>query len=133
MLGLCNFEGDSPKAVFDEFAGQDYNYTTSEYKKDYSAFGNIDDIEIIIAFYEYENYSGEAYVLFKQDGQLYEVFSGHCSCYGLEGTWDPEEVTIPYMRRRLLDNKDWGRDYGWRGNPGENTYRNEVKNWLTYQ
>lgn len=51
-----------------------------------------EDVNILYARYVYENYEGDAYVLFAKNGYLYEVFGGHCSCYGLEGQWEPEKV-----------------------------------------
>lgn len=60
-----------------------------------------DDIEILLAYYLYEDYSGRAFVLFKQNGKLYEVNGSHCSCYGLEGQWDPEETTVEALQHRL--------------------------------
>jgi hypothetical protein len=48
---------------------------------------------ILLAKYEYECYTGDALVIYMQNGKLYEVNGGHCSCYGLEGQWEPEETT----------------------------------------
>jgi len=59
------------------------------------------DEKIIFASYTYECYSGNAYVLFKQDGKLYEVFGSHCSCYGLEDQWKPEELNFDYIPERI--------------------------------
>ena len=59
-----------------------------------------DDADVLIAAYTYENYSGTAFVLFRQNGILYEVNGGHCSCYGLEGQWEPEEVVLAELRKR---------------------------------
>lgn len=56
------------------------------------------DVEILYAFYTYEDYSGEAVVIFRIDGKLYENDGLHCSCYGLEGLWEPTEVSLPYLR-----------------------------------
>jgi hypothetical protein len=39
-------------------------------------------INILFASYGCANYSGDAWVLFEQDGKLYEVNGSHCSCYG---------------------------------------------------
>jgi len=61
------------------------------------------DITVLFAFYEYENYSGSAYVLFEQLGKLYEVAGSHCSCYGLDGQWEPTETTAEGAR--LTNNK----------------------------
>ena len=56
---------------------------------------------ILFANYEYANYSGAAFVLFERDGKLYEVNGGHCSCYGLERQWDPEETTVEALLHRI--------------------------------
>ena len=59
------------------------------------------DDQIIVAAYEYEDYSGSAWVLFRgDDGELYEVNGGHCSCNGLEGQWEPERTSIEAIRLR---------------------------------
>ena len=52
----------------------------------------LDGATLLAAAYTYEDYSGSAYVLFERDGKLWCVNGGHCSCYGLEGQWTPEEV-----------------------------------------
>lgn len=67
------------------------------------------NINILFASYGYENYSGDAWVLFEEDGKLYEVHGGHCSCYGLEGQWEPEEVSLKELENRLL-NGSFGQD-----------------------
>ena len=56
-------------------------------------------VEILFASYGGGVYEGDAFVLFEQDGKLFQVTGGHCSCYGLEGQWDPEETTLEYLRR----------------------------------
>lgn len=56
---------------------------------------------ILLASYTYEDYGGDAFVLFERDGKLFEVNGGHCSCYGLEGQWEPEETTIEALMHRL--------------------------------
>ena len=65
------------------------------------------DINILFGSYTYVNYSGDAWVLFEQDGKLYEVSGGHCSCYGLEGQWTPDEVLLEELEHRLLEGT-WG-------------------------
>jgi hypothetical protein len=59
--------------------------------------------KILLASYSYECYSGDAFVLFERDGKLWEVNGGHCSCYELEGQWEPEETTIEVLRHRLTE------------------------------
>lgn len=63
---------------------------------------NLENLNILFASYNYENYSGEAWVLFEQNGKLYEVNGSHCSCYGLEGQWNPEETTLEELKYRLV-------------------------------
>lgn len=58
--------------------------------------------EVLFAAYEYENYSGEALVLFKRDDKLWLVDGSHCSCHGLEGQWVPEESS-PEVVRRIVE------------------------------
>jgi hypothetical protein len=58
------------------------------------------DEEILFAWYEYEDYSGDAFVLLRRDGVLYEVNGGHCSCYGLEGQWELEATTWEALAMR---------------------------------
>jgi hypothetical protein len=60
-----------------------------------------DGCEILFAAYEYANYEGSSFVLFKRGHVLYEVNGGHCSCNGLEGQWDPEETTRKDVLERL--------------------------------
>jgi len=60
-----------------------------------------DKIEILLAEYHNESYEGEAFVLFIQDGKFFEVYGSHCSCYGLEGQWHPEETSIEAIKHYL--------------------------------
>ena len=50
--------------------------------------------ELLFASYGGGSYEGDATVVFRKDGKLYEVSGSHCSCYGLEGQWEPEETSI---------------------------------------
>ncbi len=59
------------------------------------------DINVLLAIYTYQDYDGSAFVLFERGGKLYEVNGGHCSCYGLEGQWEPEETSVEALRHRL--------------------------------
>jgi len=56
--------------------------------------------KVLFAWYEYEDYSGSAFVLFQRNRKLYEVNGGHCSCYGLEGQWEEEETNVAAVLRR---------------------------------
>jgi len=69
---------------------------------------------ILLAWYGGGGYDGSAFVLFERDGKLYEVNGGHCSCYGLEGQWDPEETSAPALVHRIKN-----------GNLGNDGYYND--------
>jgi len=64
---------------------------------------DLKDVKILYASYNYEDYSGSTFVLFKRNGKLYEVHGSHCSCYGLEGQWDPEETFVKAFDKRNID------------------------------
>lgn len=68
-------------------------------------------VNVLLASYNYECYSGDAFVLFEKDGKLYEVNGGHCSCYGLEGQWEPEETTVEALRHRMTEGRLGYSDY----------------------
>lgn len=50
--------------------------------------------EVLWADYEAEGYEGSALVIYRQGNKVFEVSGSHCSCYGLEGQWEPEEYDI---------------------------------------
>lgn len=58
------------------------------------------DTEVLFAAYLEGSYSGWALVLFVRGGKLYEVEGSHCSCNGLEGQWDPQEVSWSQLAMR---------------------------------
>lgn len=61
----------------------------------------LDNVDILLASYECADYEGSAFVLFEEDGKLYEVNGSHCSCYGLEGQWQPEETLVEALVHRI--------------------------------
>lgn len=63
---------------------------------------SLDGANILYASYTQEDYAGNALVVFERDGNLFLVSGGHCSCYGLEGQWEPEETTVEALEN-LLD------------------------------
>lgn len=82
------------------------------------------DVNVLFASYSYQDYTGDAFVLFEKDGKLYEVNGGHCSCMGLEGQWEPEETNIQALKHRLYEGS-----MGWDSWSG-NCYADELKEFL---
>lgn len=93
---LNDWKDEGLEGVIKDFSGTRYNQLCPRH--DRSVF---DGINILLASYSYQDYSGDAFVLFERDGKLFEVNGGHCSCYGLEGQWEPEEASIEALRHRL--------------------------------
>lgn len=60
-------------------------------------------IKIILGYYCQEDYEGLAFVLFEKEGRLFEVNASHCSCYGLEDQWRPEETSFDVLMYRLVN------------------------------
>ena len=88
--------------------------------------GSVLDYNIIVACYDGGEYDGECAVLCEKDGQLFETSSGHCSCNGLEGTFEPQPVTQEYLKMRFEMPSPFPSDI-------ENEYRAAVKRWLENQ
>ena len=61
--------------------------------------------QILLAYYDIDGYDGDAFVLYRDinTGKLYEVHGSHCSCYGLEDQWEPEETTKQALRTRMTE------------------------------
>jgi hypothetical protein len=56
--------------------------------------------ELILMVDNSEDYSGSYGELFVKNGTLYETGCSHCSCYGCEGQWSPEETLLSAIARR---------------------------------
>ena len=68
------------------------------------------DEEMVFAAYGGRSYEGSALVVFSRDGKLYEVNGSHCSCYGLEDQWSPEETSIGALCMRVLDPEEYSKE-----------------------
>ncbi len=112
-----------------EYISEKAPYANVEYweekkKRMTIAIDKFKDINILFASYGQDNYSGDAWVLFEKNGKLYEVNGSHCSCYGLEGQWDAEEVVLPELENRLTKGTFGQDDYS------GNEFSNELKKFL---
>lgn len=77
------------------------------YRNDFACWQDVQDAfgidlpepeQVIVADYTYEDYSGDSDVLYRNGDKFFYVSGSHCSCYGLEDQWEPEE----YTRETLL-------------------------------
>lgn len=118
-------EWNDEKGVLYDFFEDDYVYDSD--KGDYVKRNNrhlAEDVNIMFASYGYENYSGDAFVLFESEGKIYEVNGSHCSCYGLEGQWSPDEVLLAELEHRLTVGTFGEDDYA------GNEFKNELCDFL---
>lgn len=97
---LDGFEDVRDIAV--EFAGTKYYWAGQENGVPQLLAFNPDDVDMIVAVYEQGGYDGQAFVVYREkaDGKLYEVNASHCSCFGLEEQWSPEEVVVEELIKR---------------------------------
>jgi hypothetical protein len=57
----------------------------------------------VFACYAQPSYEGYASVVYTNDGIVFYVTEGsHCSCYGLEGQWDPTEHSLEELTKMDL-------------------------------
>lgn len=105
------------------------NSYMAEKKEKMTAILKSDDfkgVNIILASYGNACYTGDAFVLFEKNGKLYEVHGSHCSCYGLEDQWSPEESDIDSLEHRAK-NGNLGKD-----NYADNVFQPELIKALKY-
>ena len=78
--------------VFESFfVGWDDKVRTKEGHEPPDNFPRHD--QIIFAMNRGGGYEESCTVVFVENGKLMYVSASHCSCYGYEGQWDPDEVT----------------------------------------
>lgn len=108
--------------VLREFAGERWSWPDEDEQQEF--INRHKNLNILFASYGRANYEGDAWVLFEKDGKLFEVNGSHCSCYGLEGQWSPEEVVLKELENRLI-NGTFGED-DWT----DNNFKEELCDFL---
>lgn len=83
------------------------------------------EVNILFASYGTADWEGDAWVLFERGGKLYEVNASHCSCFGLEGQFKPEEASLPELENRIINGTWFGE-----GDCGGNTFKSELCEFL---
>lgn len=83
-----------------------YNSSTNKYEHgDFPSTFPTED-ELIFASYGGGAYEGDATLVWKRDGKFYEAHGSHCSCYGLEGQFNPEETSLAALARKVKKEDD---------------------------
>lgn len=83
----------------------------------------VDMFDILIAYESVGNYGCDSSSFFllrdRKTGTLFENHGSHCSCYGFEGQWGPEETTVEYLK----SDKFYFSNGGYDGDPESNRLR----------
>lgn len=60
---------------------------------------DLDGFEVLVAYESVGDHGCDSsnWFLLRKDGQLYENYGSHCSCWGFEEQWAPEETNIEYL------------------------------------
>lgn len=67
--------------------------------------GDLHGYEILYAVYERGGYEGDAFVLLRKGEDLFRVDASHCSCNGLECTWQPQITTKKNLALELASSR----------------------------
>lgn len=88
LLTLADFTGMSEKNIREHIVR---NYEITD--------GELDKYKLLIVHEAEDCYEGDSHLLLqdKESGKLYANYAGHCSCYGYEGQFKPEETTIEFL------------------------------------
>ena len=63
--------------------------------------------EVLFAIYDTPSYEGYAEVIYRNGDRFYWASGSHCSCYGLEDQWDPEEYDAETFLKVFNRNTRW--------------------------
>lgn len=88
--------------IAQEWGGRDWKTKELDYDGQ-QILAELEGAEILFAEYDQGGYDGDSTVIYRKDGKLYETHGSHCSCYGLEDQWSPEEATVDAILMRTHD------------------------------
>lgn len=73
------------------------NYLVEAYKADEN---EVDKYDILIGCEQEWAYEGYSWYLLRNkiSNELFEVNGAHCSCYGYEGQFEPQLITVEYLK-----------------------------------
>lgn len=104
LLALADLAGKTEAEIKEHIvenyrsAEGDYPYEEAEKQLRLSLHG----AEILVAYESVGSWGCDSasFFLARNDGKLYENNASHCSCFGFEGQWEPEEAVLEAMEKR---------------------------------
>ena len=106
----------------------DWNDTLMQHSDGYETldaeFKNMGEPTFVFSVYEQGGYEGDCFVIYSYDGVEFFMTSGsHCSCFGLEGQWSPDETTYEALRHIFTEGSTYG---------VQESYKDRVLAWLEH-
>lgn len=99
---------------WDEEPNPDLATDTQQIEKEFELPGALTGAVLRFAAYTgydmWADYEMHTLVIFERDGKLWEVNAAHCSCYGLEDQWEPEETSWAAIAMRELSSPEVVKD-----------------------
>ena len=81
-------------------SGFDYGSPSDDEK--HALLKSLENFDILVAYESVGSWGCDSSSWFlirdKVTGKLFESHGGHCSCFGFEGQWEPEETTPEYLK-----------------------------------
>lgn len=94
-------EQEVKQHIADDYAGKDSVFDCGEPtdSEKTNLLKELEGYEILIAYEHVGSWGcdSSSYFLMKKGDKYYEFAGGHCSCYGFEGQYDPDEATVEYL------------------------------------
>lgn len=89
FAGLGDFQNESEADI--------RTWIREQFREPLEKFAHLD---ILLAYWSGSDYEETAWFLLRDraTGVLLEVHGSHCSCYGFEEQWSPEETTLEYLK-----------------------------------
>jgi len=92
------------------------------------AASDVNRFDILIAYQSVGSWGCDSSSFFllrdRQTGELFENHGSHCSCYGFEGQWSPEQTTLEYLQSEHFNFGTGGYD------DDDEKHRREVKEFI---
>jgi len=90
------------RLYLEDLAGLPQSQVAEHISKEYEVpLSEVNKYKILIAYESVGSWGCDSSSWFllqdRKTGKIYETHGGHCSCYGFEGQFEPEETNLEYL------------------------------------